>query len=264
MVKRTTAWLALLLMASLIVSCGDRGCSCNRGDVTLRNADPERLPQPPAETPIRVAAAQILVSYKGALGAPENIKRTKEEARELAAELCGQARQTGADFQALAREHSDGPSASRGGILGALERGELARELEEAAYSMGLGQISDVVETACGFHVITRLEFEEIAVSHILVTFQGAVRARTDRDQQAARTLAEELLARCRETDTDFASVAAEHSDCPSALYGGSLGFISRGQLDSTFEAAAFELQPGGVSEVIETAFGYHIIKRDR
>jgi len=59
----------------------------------------------------------------------------------------------------------------------------------------------------------------------------------------------------------DFAAIASEVSDCPSKARGGSLGTFSRGQMVPEFETAAFSQKVGDIGDVIETQFGYHIIK---
>jgi peptidyl-prolyl cis-trans isomerase C len=76
----------------------------------------------------------------------------------------------------------------------------------------------------------------------------------------AAKAEAEKLLKQIQ-GGADFAKVAKECSDCPSAPRGGDLGYFKRGQMAPEFEKAAFALKVGQVSDVVKTEFGYHIIK---
>ena len=64
------------------------------------------------------------------------------------------------------------------------------------------------------------------------------------------------------EMGADFPALAKEHSDCPSSNDGGSLGMFGRGAMVPEFEAAAFALEVDAISDVVKTAFGFHLIKR--
>ncbi len=103
-------------------------------------------------------AAHILIAYKGALRAQAVTTRTKEEARKLAETLRNQATDA-ATFSKLAQEHSDDPgSRPKGGDLGHFQRGSMVKPFADAAFELAPGQVSQVVETQFGFHVIRRIE----------------------------------------------------------------------------------------------------------
>lgn len=103
-------------------------------------------------------AKHILVQYKGAQGAAPTITRSKDDARALAEQLLARLTEQRADFAQLAREKSDCPSAERGGELGRFTRGDLVPEFESAAFALKVGEMSGVVETPFGYHIIVRLE----------------------------------------------------------------------------------------------------------
>jgi len=90
------------------------------------------------------------------------------------------------------------------------------------------------------------LEPEQVHARHILVETEEE---------------ANNLLLQLKEGLTDFAELAKEKSIGPSAPNGGDLGFFARGQMVKEFEEAAFSLEPGKISGVVQTQFGYHIIK---
>jgi peptidyl-prolyl cis-trans isomerase C len=102
---------------------------------------------------------------------------------------------------------------------------------------------------------------EQVRASHILISTKVTDPNQDPNQVKAqARQKAEDLLKKVRDGG-DFATLAKENSDCPSAPQGGELGLFRRGQMVPPFEEAAFALKPGEVSDVVETQFGYHIIK---
>jgi peptidyl-prolyl cis-trans isomerase D len=100
---------------------------------------------------------------------------------------------------------------------------------------------------------------QERRASHILVAVQESASA----DERAkAKAEAESLLAQVRQQPDRFAELARKHSDDPgSAEHGGDLDFVGRGATTKPFEDALFALKPGEISGVVESEFGYHIIK---
>lgn len=98
---------------------------------------------------------------------------------------------------------------------------------------------------------------ESARASHILI---GVDEKASAEERKKAKEKAEALLKRVKAGE-DFATIAKSDSTCPSASQGGDLGTFGRGQMVPPFEKAAFALKPGQVSDVVETQFGYHIIK---
>jgi parvulin-like peptidyl-prolyl isomerase len=117
-------------------------------------------------------------------------------------------------------------------------------------------------------------EFDEIRVRHILVSTQppqaeDASGAKDNKAPDAPKTLtkeearkkSEELLARARKGE-DFAKLATENSDDPGSKdKGGEYDFFGHGKMVPEFEKAAFALKPGEISDLVETQYGFHIIK---
>ena len=102
---------------------------------------------------------------------------------------------------------------------------------------------------------------DQIRASHILLMYAGSSRSSATRSQEQAEANIKAIKAQL-DDGGDFATLAKQNSDCPSARNGGDLGSFGRGQMVPPFELAAFGLNVGEVSGVVETDFGYHIIQR--
>jgi peptidyl-prolyl cis-trans isomerase C len=98
---------------------------------------------------------------------------------------------------------------------------------------------------------------EQVKASHILIKVEADA---TDAQKAEARKKIAEVQQKIK-SGGDFAELAKEYSEGPSNVRGGDLGYFSRGQMVKPFEDAAFALQIDEVSDVVETRFGYHLIK---
>jgi parvulin-like peptidyl-prolyl isomerase len=98
---------------------------------------------------------------------------------------------------------------------------------------------------------------EEVRVRHILLSWKPL--GKPD-DRAALHEQMQAILEKARAGE-DFAELAKEYSDDSTRINGGDVGFFRRGKMVPAFEAAAFALQPGEISEIVETPFGLHIIR---
>lgn len=219
---------------------------------------PAPLPDP---TEPRYAASHILVAHAGAIDAVAT--RSEAEAEALAATLRERAL-AGEAFDDLAREHSDGPSAPRGGRLGVYSTGTMVPDFERAVASVDPGTIGPLVHTPFGWHVVRRDAVVEAEARHILIPFEGAWRSRATRTRDEALARAAQARRDLVEGGKSFEDVALAYSEDATAAHGGALGRVAPGQMIPAFEEALFALPPGQLSEPVETPYGIHIIERLR
>jgi parvulin-like peptidyl-prolyl isomerase len=112
---------------------------------------------PAGEAPESATASHILIRYAGSMRAPADITRSKEDAKQLADSVARKAKAPGADFATLAGEYTEDPSGkTSGGRLGTFSRGRMVPEFEKATFELNPGEVSGVVETPFGFHIIYR------------------------------------------------------------------------------------------------------------
>lgn len=167
----------------------------------------------------------------------------------------------GADFAQLAREYSEDPgTASRGGDLGFVSRGDFVKEFEEVAFGLNEGEISDIVQTQFGFHIIQLLEKqgEKIHARHILVQLKP-----TKKDEELVVQKLKEIREKLINGEATFEEMALQYSDDPNVKE--DKGHLGKYRTDS-FQIKAFEtvcnnLSPGEISQPFKTDFGYHIVQ---
>ncbi|MAY80256.1 MAG: hypothetical protein CL930_05655 [Deltaproteobacteria bacterium] len=208
----------------------------------------------------RIRARHILVSYADAKSVNEDVKRSESDARAFANELIQQL-DAGQDFETLAKTHSDDGTGARGGDLGVFTLGVMNKAFEEATLALKVGERSAAIETPFGFHIIERLEVVEVHVAHILVQWEGLKRTTSERSQEEANERVQQALAELN-SGSLFSDVAKKYSDGPAGIRGGDLGWFQQGQMVPQFDNAAFALTAGQTSGVVESPYGYHIIRR--
>ncbi len=219
-------------------------------------------PRVPPAAGSRLAASHILVAYAGAVGALPNVSRSRDEARQRAEEARTRVL-AGEDFGRTAAAFSDDSSASKKGYLGGFNPGVMVQAFEDATRALQVGQVSTLVETPFGFHIIRREPVVEVHAGHLLVSWKGAERApeNTTRSQAEAKTRIEEAK-KALEGGTPWAEVVRKYSDGPLGDQGGDLGWFTHGQLFEPLDSTAFDLDIGATSAVLESPRGYHLLKR--
>ena len=228
-------FLLMLLAGPASAFAGDETVLAKAGAVTITSADLNRVIG--YYTPEQQEAFRLHPEYKFKL-----LKKLMQEKI-----LSADAKLLGLDKDPGVREQIE-----------IMTNGQLASELLKREIT---DKISVSDKEAGIYYQLHKEDFktpEAVRARHILV--------KVDKDagqeaKKAAMEKALSLLKRIRAGE-DFGKVAGESSDDPgSKSKGGDLGFFQKGQMVPEFEAAAFSLKPGEVSDIVETKFGYHIIK---
>lgn len=174
----------------------------------------------------------------------------------------------GADFAEMAARHSEDPSARRAGAgshgrLGYFTAGRMIAEFEDMAYATPEGEVSPIFRTVFGYHILKvedRMESQpERLVAHIMIVPEPDSLGGLEASMDTIRHIQSELAA-----GVPFEELARRHSDDRrSAAQGGSLPPITyQAPLPRTFLDAAYAInEEGDVSDVVETSYGYHLIK---
>jgi peptidyl-prolyl cis-trans isomerase D len=138
--------------------------------------------------------------------------------------------------------------------------------LIESVKEIGFGETTGPIQLPVGFAFFRRVELEQRAGSHILITYSGAMRANPaiSRTKEEAETEANRVLQMVKDDPSKFEELAAEHSDGPTGPMGGNLGTWFKGSMVPEFDEALNTLDEGEIAEApVETDFGFHIIRRD-
>ena len=223
--------------------------------------DPLRVPGKDQIAAEEVSLELLVITYQGVQSPLPAIYYDKAGAEKAAKHLTELARRKDTNFGRLTDQFSDLKQQKKIPML----RADTPNMMPflKSALSLKEGQISDPVDSPFGYIIFHRIPLEVVTASHILISFKGASNSQQSRSREEAMKLASELSKKAQKGE-DFAELARKNSDGPSGPKGGLLGRFGRGQMVPPFEKAAFELKPGQVSGVVETPFGFHVIKRDK
>ena len=201
--------------------------------------------------------SHILIRVPETASANE-VKQARNKAEEAKSRL-----DQGMDFVQAAATYSDAPDALEGGQLGWREPRQLPELFTEALSRIDIGQSTDVLESANGFHILHMNDARGVNATSVNQTQVRHILMRTDEflSNSEAQHRMEQLRERILNGE-DFSELARIHSDdTVSAAKGGELGWVSPGELVPAFEETMGRLQPGEISQPIQSPFGFHIIE---
>ncbi|EEO28354.2 peptidylprolyl isomerase [Oxalobacter paraformigenes] len=200
---------------------------------------------------------------------PEQIAEKRERAEKVLQIL-----QSGGDFQQNAASYSDADEGLSGGDIGWRSTDRLPKIFADALVGVKPGNITGIIKSPNGFHILKVLDkrsmstgpepvagaadgnaVQQIHARHILIKVNQLVSA-----DEAKRKLLD-LKQRIQNDSASFEELAKTYSNDTSASRGGDLGWIYPGDTVPEFEKALVSLQPGEISEPVETQFGFHLIQ---
>ena len=210
------------------------------------------------DSSMEVNLAQILIRV------PENATPEQLAERRKRADAARAQLRAGGDFGQVSAAVSDAPEALAGGVLGFRPQDRLPELFLDAIAGLKEGDVSEVVKSANGFHILrvvgrrggeVRAPVTQTHVRHILIRTNELV------SQDQARRRLTDLRERLENKAADFADLARLHSNDGSASKGGDLGWVYPGDTVPEFEKTMNELKPGELSAPVQTQFGWHLIQ---
>jgi peptidyl-prolyl cis-trans isomerase SurA len=194
---------------------------------------------------------------------PEQASPEKIQAKRVIADKALEQLKGGSDFRQVSAGVSDAQNALDGGALGWRPAAKLPQIFVDAVKNMKVGDVSPVLRSANGFHIIKLTDkrgndspviIQQTHARHILIRLNEVV------SESEAKQRLTNLKERV-ENGTSFAELARLQSEDASASRGGDLGWLSPGDTVPEFERAMNALEPGKVSDPVQSPFGWHLIQ---
>lgn len=201
--------------------------------------------------------SHILVSVPEQ-ASPERLQERRARAEQALAQIRG-----GTDFRQVAASFSDAPDAVQGGAFGWREITRLPAIFAEAVKDLKTGEVSGVLRSPNGFHIV-RVNERRGQAAPLIVSQTRARHILIKTSELVAEGEAKERAVKLKErldNNADFAELARLQSEDASAARGGELGWLSPGDTVPEFEKAMNALRPGQISEPVRSPFGWHLIQ---
>lgn len=196
---------------------------------------------------------------------PDQASVSKIESKRQRAEAALDKLKNGSDFAEVAAEFSDAADALQGGKLEWRPVTQLPAMFSDILRSMKSGELTPIIKSPSGFHILKLHERRGGETNSVVMIDQSHVRHILIKvSELTSETEAKIRIIRVKErldNGEAFEELAKLHSEDPSASDGGDLGWISPGDTVPEFEQAMNSLQPGMVSEPVQTPFGWHLIQ---
>ena len=199
----------------------------------------------------------ILVSVKGGLTEAETMA-VKDKAQDILNRL-----EEGESFEKLAATYSSGQKALEGGFLGWRTSAELPTLFSKTVSSLKVGEISELIRSGAGFHILrlndkrgNTVKFMDQTLSRHILVQPSEIRT-----QRQAELLIKDIHKRLLEGE-DFKQLARQYSEDPgSKMDGGNLGWANPGEYDPAFETTLNATEIGEISDPVQSSFGWHVIE---
>ncbi|MBU2599507.1 peptidylprolyl isomerase [bacterium] len=230
--------------------------------------------------PLQIRASHILIKLS-----PKASKIENQKAKEKITKILEMIKK-GEDFSKLAKEYSACPSKDKGGDLGYFSRETMVPEFEEVAFALKLNQVSDIVKTKFGYHIIKLTEKKEKEYKSLSEAREEIIKLLSKEADKIANKKALSIWQELQNKKVNFKDIARRYSHAPSQKEGGYLGIIPKNlasanfepnkmvklkeeiiqgwEIDPAFMKVAFTLKEDSISKTVKSSLGYHIIKLER
>lgn len=233
----------------------------SRVRVTDQEVEQYLLEQPVSVDPetLQINLAQVLIAV------PENATAVQVSALQAKGQRALARARSGDDFVALVKEFSDASDSAQGGQLGLRTANRYPSLFLEATQNLGVGDVSALIRSGAGFHILKVVEKISPSMPTMAVTQSRARHILLRLTPQLTESLASAKLSEFKRAvvagKADFAVLARENSQDGSAEQGGDLGWASPGMFVPEFEEVMNRLEPGQISDPLVSRFGVHLIQ---